>query len=182
VKILAAHTRVALLVLGATLLLSGCAGTGRSVRQGDVAPALAVTTLVGARSEVRPTAGHALWLTFWATWCYPCRAEWPGLNQAQRDLSGDGLILVAISVQESAGTVQRFLDQQPAAFEVALDPQGQAAARYGVIGFPTHVLIDDVGIVRAVVRGPLDAGRTRKLLAFGDHTGSAPIIDHGIKS
>jgi thiol-disulfide isomerase/thioredoxin len=149
------------------LLLGGCAGSD-VVRQGDLAPALPVTTLSGAHSEVRPRAGHALWLTFWATWCYPCRAEWPGLNQAQRDLSGEELILVAISVNESAGTVQRFLDEQPAAFEVALDPQGQAAARYGVIGFPTHILIDDVGVVRAVVRGPLDAGRTRKLLALAD--------------
>ena len=145
------------------------------MRQGDVAPSLAVTTLVGTRSEVRPIAGRPLWLTFWATWCYPCRAEWPGLNQAQRDLSGDGLIMVAISVNESTGTVQQFLDQQPASFAVVLDPQGQAAARYGVVGFPTHVLIDDAGVVRAVVRGPLDTARVRRLLSLGDHTGSAPI-------
>jgi thiol-disulfide isomerase/thioredoxin len=175
VKFLAAHTRIALLVLGTTVLLSSCADTGGPVRQGDVAPTLAVTTLVGTRSEVRPTAGRALWLTFWATWCYPCRAEWPGLNQAQHDLARDGLILVAISVNEPADTVRRFLDQQPAAFEVAIDPQGQAAARYGVFGFPTHILIDDAGVVRAVVRGPLDTARVRRLLSLGDHTGSAPI-------
>jgi hypothetical protein len=48
---------------------------------------------------------------------------------------------------------------------VLLDPQGQAAARYGVIGFPTHILIDEAGVVRAVVRGPLDATRARRLLA-----------------
>jgi thiol-disulfide isomerase/thioredoxin len=173
-KPLAAYTRIALLLLGATMLLSGCAGGGGAVRQGEVAPALAVTTLEGTLSEVRPVAGHALWLTVWATWCYPCRAEWPGLNEAQRDLAGDELTLIAISVNEPAGTVRQFLDERPAAFEVALDPQGQAAARYGVIGFPTHVLIDDVGVVRAVVRGPLDADRTRKLLALGDRSDSAP--------
>ena len=151
-----------------TLLLSACAGGGGPAHQGDSAPRLAVTTLTGMSSEVRPTAGSKLWLTFWATWCYPCRAEWPGLNQAQRDMAGDGLTLVAISVNEPAGTVQQFLDQQPATFKVFLDPQGQAAARYGVIGFPTHVLIDDAGVVRAVVRGPLDATRARKLLALID--------------
>jgi peroxiredoxin len=160
--------RIALLLLGAAALLSGCAGTGGVVRQGDVAPSLAVTTLAGTLAEVRPAAGRALWLTFWATWCYPCRAEWPGLNQARRDLAGDGLTLIAVSVNEPVGAVRRFLDQQPAAFEVVLDPQGQAAARYGVIGFPTHVLIDDVGVVRAVVHGPLDAARVRRLLSLTD--------------
>jgi thiol-disulfide isomerase/thioredoxin len=150
------------------LLVSACAEGGGPARQGDIAPPLAVTTLAGAPSEVRPTAGGTLWLTFWATWCYPCRAEWPGLNQAQRDFAGDELTLVAISVNEPAGTVQQFLNQQPATFEVVLDPQGQAAARYGVIGFPTHILIDGAGVVRAVVRGPLDATRARKLLALAD--------------
>ena len=150
------------------LLLSTCAGGAGPAHRGDNAPPLAVTTLTGTSSEVRPTTGSKLWLTFWATWCYPCRAEWPGLNQAQRDLAGDGLTLVAISVNEPAGTVQQFLDQQPATFEVVLDLQGQAAARYGVIGFPTHVLIDRAGVVRAVVHGPLDATRARKLLALTD--------------
>jgi len=173
-QLLAAHTRVALLVLGAAVLLSGCAGAAGPVRQGEVALPLAVTTLTGTLSEVRPTAGRALWLTFWATWCYPCRAEWPDLNQAQRDLEGDGLTLIAVSVNEPIGTVQQFLDQQPASFAVVLDPQGQAAARYGVIGFPTHVLIDGTGVVRAVVRGPLDADRARKLLALADQSETIP--------
>jgi peroxiredoxin len=154
--------------IGFALVLSGCAGSGRLARQGDIAPTLAVTTLSGTRSEVRPVAGRALWLTFWATWCYPCRAEWPDLDQAQRSLAKDGLRLIAISVNEPTDTVQRFLQQQPVSFEVALDPQGQAAARYGVIGFPTHVLIDDVGVVRAVVHGPLDIARARTLLALTD--------------
>jgi peroxiredoxin len=167
-------TRQLLWFSAVALLLGSCAGTGGPVRQGEVAPALAVTTLDGTLSEVRPVAGRALWLAFWATWCYPCRAEWPDLNLAQRELAGDGLVLVAISVNEPSGTVRQFLDEQPAAFEVALDPQGQAAARYGVIGFPTHVLIDDAGIVRAVVRGPLDAAGTRKLLALDDQFDNAP--------
>lgn len=71
-------------------------------------------------------------------------------------------MMVAISVHESTDTVQRFL------------PKGQAAARYGVIGFPTHVLIDDTGVVRAVVRGPLDAARVRRLMSLGEPTGRAP--------
>ena len=159
---------IRLILLAAALALGGCtSSTGDLVRQGQAAPALAAMALSGAPIEVRPAAGRPMWLTFWATWCYPCRAEWPGLNQAQRDLAGRGLTIVAISVNEPASAVQQFLEQRPASFEVALDPQGQAAARYGVVGFPTHVLIDEAGVVRAVIHGPLDGARTRALLDLG---------------
>jgi cytochrome c biogenesis protein CcmG, thiol:disulfide interchange protein DsbE len=165
----AAQTWLVRLAAVLALLLGGCAGAESGpVRQGQAAPPLALATLAGAPLDVRP-AGRPLWLTFWATWCYPCRAEWPGLNQAARDLSGQGLTLVAISVNEPSGTVQQFLAERPASFEVALDPQGQAAGRYGVVGFPTHVLIDESGVVRAVVHGPLDGRRARALLHLAPH-------------
>src|SRR5262245_13835284 len=95
--------RLIMLAAVAALALGGCAAGEGPARQGDIAPPLVVVSLAGTPLEVRPT-GHPLWLTFWATWCYPCRAEWPGLNQAQRDLAGAGLTLVAISVNERTGT------------------------------------------------------------------------------
>ncbi|MBK9941269.1 MAG: TlpA family protein disulfide reductase [Kouleothrix sp.] len=164
-----AHNRAA--VAGTALVLAGLlfgcgAGTG-PVHQGQAAPVLAITTRAGAPAALQPAAGQSLWLVFWASWCYPCRAEWPGLNQAQHDLADRGVRLVAISVNEPASALEQFLTEHAAAFEIARDPEGQAAARYGVVGFPTHVLIDGTGIVRAVVRGPLDGARARALLQLG---------------
>jgi hypothetical protein len=60
------------------------------------------------------------------------------------------------------------LESHPAAFTVALDQHGAMAARYRVTGFPTHVLIDRMGVVRAIVHGPLDALRARRLLGLTD--------------
>jgi cytochrome c biogenesis protein CcmG, thiol:disulfide interchange protein DsbE len=102
----------------------------------------------------------------------PCQIEWPSLNQAQHNLAGYRVRLVAVSVNESAGTVRAFLDTHQAAFTVLLDPHGELAARYSVIGFPTHILIDKAGIVRAIVRGPLDAVRARTLLELTDSDGT----------
>jgi thiol-disulfide isomerase/thioredoxin len=145
--------------------LGACVEKGGAVVQAnDVAPPLTVTALDGAVSEVRAAPGRTLWLSFWATWCTPCQAEWPDLNQAQRELAGAGVELVAISVNEPADAVEQFLQEQPADFRVVRDPEGQAAARYGVIGFPTHVLIDSTGVVRAIVRGPLDGRRAQALI------------------
>jgi thiol-disulfide isomerase/thioredoxin len=163
------HVHIGPIAMTIGLLLSSCTtGTAAPIRQGDIAPAVAMTTLVGERLELSPQAGQMIWLNFWASWCRPCQAEWPGLNQAQQDLAGEGLRLVAISVNEQPDKVQAFLAAHPAAFAVALDPHGELAARFAVAGFPTHVLIDKAGIVRAIVRGPLDERRARRLLELGD--------------
>jgi thiol-disulfide isomerase/thioredoxin len=147
--------------------LGACAESGDAIVQAkDKAPPLPVTALDGAVSEVRAEPGRTLWLSFWASWCTPCQAEWPDLNAAQRDLADSGVELVAISVNEPADAVEQFLRTQPADFRVVRDPEGQAAARYGVIGFPTHVLIDSTGVVRAIVRGPLDGRRAQALLSI----------------
>jgi peroxiredoxin len=153
-----------ILLLGTALLLGSCAtGAGGPVRPGQVAPALQVIALAGEPATVRPAAGQALWLVFWASWCHPCRAEWPDLNQARDSLADEGVTLVAISVNEQASAVERFLAARPASFAVLLDPHGQAAAGYGVLGFPTHVLIDRTGVVRQIVRGPLNEARAREI-------------------
>src|SRR5262245_34985389 len=119
---IATHSQKLILNVAVALLLGGCAtATSGPIRPGQIAPALVVTTLEGEPSQVRPQPGQALWLSFWASWCHPCRAEWPDLNQAQRDLAESGLTLVAISVNEQPAAVAQFLKTHPASFEVALD-------------------------------------------------------------
>jgi thiol-disulfide isomerase/thioredoxin len=168
-----AHKRLLALVAGLAFLLSGCSAAGEEpIRPGMAAPILTVTTLAGAWSEVRPEPGHPLWLSFWASWCYPCRVEWPDLNQAQQNLAGEAVTIVAISVNEPASVVARFLAERPVSFDVVLDPEGQIAARYGVIGFPTHVLIDGAGVVRQIVRGPLNETRAREIFGLTERRSS----------
>jgi peroxiredoxin len=156
-----------IVLLGTALLLSSCAASASGpARPGEIAPAVQVTSLTGGPSTVQPVAGQALWLVFWASWCYPCRTEWPDLNQARADLADEGVTLIAISVNEQPSAVERFLAARPASFAVALDPQGEAAARYGVVGFPTHILIDQAGVVRQIVHGPLNEARARQVFGL----------------
>jgi thiol-disulfide isomerase/thioredoxin len=163
------HVSILFHSLAIALLLGGCtASSAAPVRKGDIAPVLAATTLAGDPAQVGPQPGQMLWLNFWASWCHPCQNEWPGLNQAQQNLARYRLRLVAVSVNERPDKVQAFLDRHPAAFTIALDPHGELAARYSVVGFPTHVLVDQAGVVRAIVRGPLDERRARKLLGLTD--------------
>lgn len=164
------------LVAAAALLPGGWAITRMwPIRQAATVSTFQVDTLAGQSKEIRLGTGQPFWLSFWATWCYPCREEWPDLNQAQRELRADGLRIVAISVNEPGTTVEAFLRTRPADVEVVLDPRGATAARFGVTGFPTHVLIDASGAVRAIVRGPLSGSRARTLLGLTAHA-AAPAV------
>ncbi len=62
--------------------------------------------------------GQVVVLNFWATWCGPCREEFPHLVRLHRELSARGLTVIAVSMdeQEDAPAAAAFLQQQGATF------------------------------------------------------------------
>ncbi len=158
----------ALILLLTLLALAGCGGRAPApLATGAQVPVLRVATLAGDSVNLLGTPGQATWVSFWASWCAPCREEWPTLNAAVRTF-GPAVRIVAVSVNEPQASVAGFVAEHPADFVVAVDPEGALAGRFGVVGFPTHFLIDGDGVVRQVVRGPLDGARAASLLAIAD--------------
>lgn len=75
---------------------------------GTAAPELTFTTLEdGAVHRLSDYRGHVVVLNLWATWCPPCRAEMPDLDQLQRRHQADGVVVLTLS-DESAAAVNRF--------------------------------------------------------------------------
>jgi len=62
--------------------------------------------------------GRVLLVNFWATWCEPCREEFPALVRLHKTYRARGLSLVAISMDEpeSVGAIEKFLKDQGAEF------------------------------------------------------------------
>jgi thiol-disulfide isomerase/thioredoxin len=62
--------------------------------------------------------GRVLLVDFWATWCEPCREEFPALVRLHQNYRGRGLSVVAISMDEpeSVPAVEQFLNSQGAQF------------------------------------------------------------------
>jgi peroxiredoxin len=99
--------------------------------------------------KVHRLADHSeqvLLLNFWATWCAPCREELPTLEALHRELGDEGLAIIGVNVDPgSAERAGRFAEQQGLGFIVLHDPEQRVASSYGVLGYPTTVVIDRDG-------------------------------------
>lgn len=96
----------------------------------------------------------AVFLSFWATWCPPCREEMPSMERAYRDYKSRGLEILAVSLDAGseaavAARVKDFMASLTLTFPALLD-------RYRLRGLPTTYLIDRKGVIRAAVIGPRD--------------------------
>ncbi|MEN8770078.1 MAG: redoxin family protein [Glaciecola sp.] len=91
--------------------------------------------------------GKVVYVDFWASWCVPCRRSFPWMNQIQQQY-GDDLVVLAINLDQEAELAQQFLQDNPAAFHVEFNPNGDLAQAYQVVGMPSSYLIDKRGQVR----------------------------------
>ena len=91
--------------------------------------------------------GKVVYLDFWASWCKPCRHSFPWMNAMQRKYSAQGLVIVAVNLDEQAADAARFLKDTPADFTIVYDPEGKLAEQYAVMGMPSSFLIGRDGKV-----------------------------------
>jgi peroxiredoxin len=112
------------------------------------APAFTAPSLDGTASiALADLQGQVVLLDFWATWCGPCTAQFPHLNQWHAQYASQGLRIIALSDEEPQ-QVRDFVAEQKLAYPIALDPNERIRAAYLVPGIPTTVVIDKAGIVR----------------------------------
>ncbi|MDO8491296.1 MAG: redoxin domain-containing protein, partial [Dehalococcoidia bacterium] len=103
---------------------SGVAATRQiAPRVGSLAPDFTVKMLTGETLRLSDLRGKPVFLNFWASWCPPCRAEMPILQQVFEDkaLSDRGLVLLGIDLGEDPATVDSFMKSNGLSFTVLLD-------------------------------------------------------------
>ena len=88
--------------------------------------------------------GKPVLITFWASWCGPCRVELPELQRLHEELGDKGFVLLAVNVDSSASAARRFLELYKLQIPVYRMEQPDLAA-IGVSGIPTNLLLDRDG-------------------------------------
>lgn len=101
--------------------------------------------------------GNYILLNIWATWCTPCVAEMPKLDELQKRYSEAGLKVIALS--EDAGgieQVKRFYAKKNLSLEPYSDFNGIAFKELKVNSLPTSFLINKQGKIVAMIYGDID--------------------------
>lgn len=92
--------------------------------------------------------GKVVYLTFWASWCAPCRQEMPFLVELHKRYAAQGFEVLALSEDQKPQDGIEFITPFAVPFLVAYDKDGTVREQYGVEGMPTHFIIDRDGHVR----------------------------------
>jgi len=106
--------------------------------------------LDGGTFRVADQRGSLVFLDFYASWCEPCKIELPLVERWSR--GNRGAIVVPVDVGEPRSVAAPFA-RRYSLQNVALDPTSSARALFDVQGFPTIVVIDATGHIRAKWEG-----------------------------
>jgi cytochrome c biogenesis protein CcmG, thiol:disulfide interchange protein DsbE len=127
------------------------------------APALELADLNGVQHRLADYNGQVVLVNLWATWCPPCQAEMPLLQQFFERRGDAGFTIVAVEDGEPASDVRAFVKQYHLTFPVWLDPTHQATDRaFKAMNLPTSYVLDRSGVVRLTWLGAISGANLEK--------------------
>lgn len=104
-------------------------------------------TADGQTVHLSDFAGRPVWITFWASWCPPCRAENSDIQATYAAHQDSGLVVLAVNLGEDSNTVRQYAGRVGLTFPIAIDPPTQIASIYRIVGIPTHFFVDANGVL-----------------------------------
>ncbi len=130
--------------------------------EGAAAPAFELKGMDDKAVKSDDLKGSVYVLDFWATWCGPCRAALPKLDEIYQSKKADGLKVFAVNLQEDKDTAAKFVAATHLAIPVLLDTDAKVAESYEASAIPETVLVGKDGKVRKVFVG---GGQDKEILA-----------------
>ncbi len=113
-----------------------------------VAPDFSLRTIEGREIHLKDYRGKkTVHLTFWATWCPSCLMEIPKLKELYKSIGNRPLEILSIDVglNDSPKRVRQTQEQYQIPYIILFDENGKVSQKYGIIGVPTHIVINQEG-------------------------------------
>ncbi|MEQ1503033.1 MAG: TlpA disulfide reductase family protein [Myxococcota bacterium] len=155
-------------VMVAWLGMVFAAFAARPAFAGEAASDFTLRDVNGAETTLSALKGKVVVLSFWATWCGPCKEEMPHLEKMYKDLGAKGLVVLSISTDDarSASRVKPFVMKMGYTFPVLLDRESTVIGAYNPSKtVPYTVVIDKNGDVVRRTTG-YNPGDETELQAF----------------
>jgi thiol-disulfide isomerase/thioredoxin len=118
----------------------------------SAAPPLAGPTIKGRRASLAALKGKVVVVNVWASWCAPCRAETPGLEQVYRQYRGRGVAFLGINVRDSKPNAISFARSYNVTYPSLFDSDGSLVSQIRQLppaAIPTTAVLDRQGRVAA---------------------------------
>ena len=126
-------------------------------------PDFKATSLDGKEIDTTKLHGSVVLLDIWATWCAPCIASAPALDQMYEQLRGKGLEMVGIAVQSgSAEEVRKSAREIGISYPVILWNKELAEKIKGIQSVPTYILVNRDWNVEKLFIGATSPGLIRR--------------------
>jgi thiol-disulfide isomerase/thioredoxin len=116
-------------------------------KPGQLAPDFVLDTLDGGEARLSDFRGKVVLLNFWASWCGPCRMEFPDLVSVYEKNKDRGFEIVAVNLGESKEVAGRFAEQFKLPFPILLDSNAGVARQYQTYSIPTSYFLDRDGVI-----------------------------------
>ena len=122
-----------------------------ALKPGDAMPSLSSFQLEGKLPD--KLKGNVILIDFWASWCAPCKASFPVMEDLHKRFAGRGLSIIAVSTDDQREPMERFLKSHPVSFTTVRDASQKLVAAADVETMPTSLLIDRTGKIRFIHNG-----------------------------
>ncbi len=112
----------------------------------------------GSALDLSAIDGELIVVNFWASWCVPCVTELPSLGKLRAEVAGDGIEVLALSVDRGGVPITRrfFAKHGRPDLMYGFDPRGRSMEQLGSSALPTTLVVRRSGKVVAVSQGSLD--------------------------
>lgn len=128
-------------------------------QEGQPAPDFELVTLEGETVKLSDFKGKKVILNFWATWCPPCKAEMPHMQEFYEKNQEQGIEILAVNLtnlDNGKPDIKSFVEDYELTFPIPLDEEGVVGMQYQTFTIPTSYIIDTSGVITKKIVGPMN--------------------------
>ena len=130
---------------------------------GKDAPDFTLKTFKGETVQIKKLRGKVVLLSFWASWCGPCRQEMPVIEKLSHQYRDQGFLVFGVN-DEDRGTISDYIKENGYSFPTLVDEEQEASMLYHVGAIPTTVVIDREGKIASYQVGSSSETEFRAIL------------------